>query len=121
VQIDTATPEDSIVLIYDGLRRLVDLATAALAARNYYEVSQNVGKAQRVLSELSLALNHDAGEIAANLEKLYEYWGWRLGEGLIHKEAGAFSEVSAALGEFREAWAGAARQTRAQRALRANA
>jgi flagellin-specific chaperone FliS len=50
VQIDTATPEDSIVLIYDGLRRLVDLATAALAARNYYEVSLNVGKAQRVLS-----------------------------------------------------------------------
>lgn len=119
-QLDTAGLEDSIPLLYDGARRFVDQAQVALEAGDYFQVSQNTGKAQRILSELAASLNMDAGGIAANLYQLYDYWVWRLGQGLIQKNPDAFREVSAALGDMRDAWADAARQVRAQRSLRAH-
>lgn len=115
-QLDTVGPEDSVALVYDGARRLVDQALAALEAKNYEEVGRKTGKAQLVLSELRASINFDAGEMAQNLSKLYEYWGWRLSEGLIRKDPTAFQEVSQVLSEMRDAWADAARQLRTQRA-----
>lgn len=117
-QMETIGPEDSVALVYDGARRSVDLALAALEAKNYEEVSRHTGKAQLIFSELMATLNFDAGEMAQNLFRLYEYWGWRLSEGLIHRDPEPFREVSKILGEMRDAWADAARQMRAQRAVR---
>lgn len=119
-QLDTSGPEDSVALIYDGTRRFVDQALLALQAKDYAQVSHYVGKAQQILGELAANLNHDA-EISKNLAQLYEYWTWRLGQGLIKQDPEAFKEVSAVLADMRDAWADAARQVRVQRAaLRAH-
>lgn len=117
-QVETVSPEDQIVLLYEGAKRFIDRAVMALEAQEYRDVSLNVGKAQQILAELSGALNFEAGEIAENLYRLYEYWSWRLSQGLIKKEVGALKEVSAAVGDMTEAWAEAARQVRTQRATR---
>ncbi|HWI53238.1 MAG TPA: flagellar export chaperone FliS [Symbiobacteriaceae bacterium] len=119
VQLDVASPEDSVALLYDGIRRFVDQALLALQAGKLEQVSYNVGKAQQILGEMSACLNFEV-EISKNLYQLYEYWSWRLGQGLIKQEPAAFQEVSAVLADMREAWADAARQVRAQRALRAH-
>jgi flagellar protein FliS len=118
LQQEATTPEDSVALVYDGARLLVDQALAALEAKNYEAMSLHTGKAQMVFSELTASLNFDAGEIAKNLSQLYEYWGWRLSQGLIHKDPAPFREVSQVLSEMRDAWADAARQMRMQRAVR---
>jgi flagellar protein FliS len=81
LQQEATTPEDSVALVYDGARLLVDQALAALEAKNYEAMSLHTGKAQMVFSELTASLNFDAGEIAKNLSQLYEYWGWRLSQG----------------------------------------
>lgn len=114
-QAETVPPEDRVALLYDGTRRFVDRALRALEREDYEEVSRNVGKAQRILEELSAALNFEAGQIAENLFLLYDYWSWRLGQGLIHKDPSAFREVSAALADMHEAWVEAAKAVRAQR------
>jgi len=119
-QVETSSPEDLIVLLYDGARRFVDQAAAALAARQYEQVTVNTAKAQRILEELTVTLNDDAGEIAANLRQLYDYWMWRLSQGLIKQDPAAFAEVSNYLSDFREVWAEAARKVRAERALSAH-
>lgn len=112
---ETVGPEEAIVLLYDGARRFVDQALKALETGNYEAVSRFTGKAQTIFTELSCALNLEAGEIATNLSQLYEYWNWRLGQGLMHRDPEPFREVSKVVGEMREAWADAARQVRAQR------
>lgn len=117
--IDTVGPEDSVALVYDGARRFVDKALAALEAGDYYAVSLNTGKAQQVIAELSVAINFDAAEMAENLFQLYDYWNWRLHDGLTRKDPEPFREVSAVLAEMREAWAEAARQMRVRRAAHA--
>lgn len=116
-QVETAGPEDLVVQLYDGARRFTDKALLALEERQYEAVSLYTGRAQRILEELSVTLNHDAGDIAQNLWRLYDYWMWRLGQGLMHQEPQAYREVSAALLDMREVWADAARQVRAQRGV----
>lgn len=115
-QAETVAPEDQISLLYEGAQRFIDKAAAALEQERYTEVSENVGKAQRIFAELSSALNPEAGEIAANLARLYEYWNWRLSQGLIRKDVSALREVSATVGDMASAWAEAARQVRIERA-----
>lgn len=117
-QVNTVPPEEQIVLLYEGAQRFIDRAAQALEAKDYAAVSLNVGKAQQIFAELAASLNFHAGEIAHNLNRLYEYWSWRLSEGLIHKDVQAFREVSAAVGDMAAAWAQAAKQVRAQRGVR---
>ena len=114
-QVETLAPEDQVVVLYEGAQRFIDRADLALEEGNLPEVSVNVGKAQQIFAELSASLNFEAGEISRNLQRLYEYWSWRLSQGLIKKDAEAFREVSATVGDMAGAWAEAARQVRAQR------
>lgn len=118
IQAETVPPEDRVALLYDGARRFVDQALQALQAENHAEVSHYAGKAQRILEELSGALNFEAGEMAENLFLLYEYWTWRLGQGVVKRDPEAFKEVSAALMDMHGAWVEAAKQIRAQRGAR---
>lgn len=114
-QVETLAPEDRVALLYEGAQRFIEKAAVALENGRYPEVSENVGKAQQIFAELTASLNFDAGEIAKNLERLYEYWSWRLSQGLINKDIEAFREVSATVGDLAGAWAEAAKQVRAQR------
>ncbi|MFZ5826807.1 MAG: flagellar export chaperone FliS [Bacillota bacterium] len=117
-QVETVSPEDQIVLLYEGAKRYIDRAVLALEAQEYRDVSTNIGKAQQIFAELSAALNFEAGEIAENLYRLYDYWSWRLSQGLIKKDLAALREVSAAVGDMTEAWAEAARKVRVERGVR---
>lgn len=114
-EVETASPEEAIVLLYDGARRFIDQALKALEEGDYATVSRYTGKAQAIFTELTCALNLEAGPIAGNLAQLYDYWNWRLGQGMMHKDPEAFREISAVVGDLREAWAEAVRQVRAQR------
>ncbi|HWI63605.1 MAG TPA: flagellar export chaperone FliS [Symbiobacteriaceae bacterium] len=117
LQVATSSREDLVAMLYDGARRFTDLARVALQAKQYEQVAVNVGKAQRILTELSVTLNFEVGgEMARNLEKLYEYWSWRLGQGLMHKDGKCFDEVSAVLSDMHEVWVEAAKQVKASRA-----
>jgi len=118
IQAETVPPEDRVALLYDGARRFVDQAQHALEVGNHGDVSLFAGKAQRILEELSGALNFEAGEMAENLFLLYEYWTWRLGQGVVKQEVEAFKEVSTALTDMHGAWVEAAKQIRAQRGAR---
>lgn len=115
-QVETASMEDSVALLYDGARRFVDKALVALGAEDYAEVARQTAKAQQILEELQLSLRMDAGPIAHELSRLYDYWIWRLGQGLLRKDPIAFEEVSTVLADMQEAWAQAASQMRALRA-----
>jgi len=119
-QVETVAPEDQVAMLYEGARRFIDRAAVSLEAGNFLAVSENVGKAQRIFAELRTSLNMEAGEIAQNLSRLYEFWSWQLTQGLLKKDAEAFREVSAMVADLAESWAEAARQIRAERGARAS-
>lgn len=108
--IQTAPPEQLIVMLYDGAIR--SLEQAKLALQSGKDPSEAIAKAQDIFAELAASLNLSAGEIAGNLAQLYNFWIQRLFQAQIHREATMVDEVNTMARDLREAWATIAAQQR---------
>lgn len=104
-QVQTASQRTLIIMLYDGAIRFSRQAQAAMAARDFEAVNTALLRAQDIVTELALTLDHGAGEIAANLFRIYEYVHRRLVEANVHKDAAPIDEVLRLLSMLREAWA----------------
>jgi len=116
VQVQTAPPENLVLMLYDGAIRFATQAKADLAAGNREAAHNNLTRAQDIMGELMGSLNMELGEIAENLFSLYEYMQYRLIEANIKRSAGHIDEVLQMLRELRQAWAEAVREYRGQSA-----
>lgn len=108
--IQTAPPEQLIVMLYDGAIRSLEQAKLALQAGK--DPAEAIAKAQDIFAELAASLNLNAGEIAGNLTQLYDFWIRRLFQAQIHREAPMVDEVTTMVRDLREAWATVAAQQR---------
>lgn len=104
-QVQTATPERLVVMLYDGALANAEQGIKALEVKDWEKAHHLIGKAQEMVVELMAALNLDTGEIARNLYKIYEYVRGRLVEANVRKEPAPLREVITLLGELKEAWA----------------
>ena len=72
--IGTMSPEKIIVMLYERVVRDLEQAQEAFARGDRREVTRLVLHSQSIISELRGALDHGAGgEVAANLENLYDW------------------------------------------------
>lgn len=102
----TASPLDLVIMLYDGAIRFLEQAKKAMAASDYSRQNENLTKAQRIITELSVCLDLDrGGELARNLMSLYIYMNNRLAEANISDDQSALDEVAGNMRELREAWA----------------
>ena len=106
----TASPGLLVLMLYDGALRFLAQAHVALEAdkddwHRFEVINRNIQKAQNIIAELKGTLNHDAGgEVAANLDRLYEYYIRRLHEANFKKDVNPVIEVEGLLGELRDGW-----------------
>jgi flagellar protein FliS len=77
-QIKTASQGKLVVILYDGLLRFIDLALENLPKKKYDLVNNNIIRAQDILSELSIALNMEAGDISQRLLSIYSFLNMKL-------------------------------------------
>lgn len=101
----TADPKRLVIMCYDGAIRNLKIAKESCGAGKYESKAKAVQKAQDIISELMHALNFEkGGQIAKNLEALYNYMQRRLLDAEVHKDIEAFDEVGGILKELRGAW-----------------
>ena len=106
----TASPGLLVLMLYDGALRFLAQAHVALEAdkddwHRFEVINRNLQKTQNIIAELQGTLNHDAGgEVAANLDRLYEYYIRRLHEANFKKDVNPVIEVEGLLGELRDGW-----------------
>lgn len=63
-----------IVLLYERIMTDLEAARRAIEDENRIEMTRQVNHSQRIISELRSALDHSiGGEIAANLDSLYNF------------------------------------------------
>ena len=110
VAIQTASPGQLILMLYDGAVRFLEQARAGFSFEDPLEFNQticnNVLRAQAIINELNYSLNMDAGgDHAANLRRLYNYFDQRLDESNLKKTPEGIEEVTARLRVLRDAWA----------------
>lgn len=108
--IQTAPPEQLVVMLYDGAIRFLEQAKTGLHEGK--DVAEPLSKAQDIIVELASSLNRTAGEVADNLARLYDFWIQWLLQAQIRRDAAKVDEVLGMVRELREAWATIAMQQR---------
>jgi flagellar protein FliS len=103
-QIQTSDQGRLILMCYDGTISFLKQAQKAHEEKNYGTRDELLTRAQNVLWELNNSLNFEAGEIAHNLDSLYNYMIRRILEAQYQSRIEAVNEVIAYLQELSEAW-----------------
>lgn len=117
-QIETATPERILVMLYEGAIKFLNLAAQALDDKQWETSHRNILKAEAILLELMSVLDMDiGGELATNLFNLYDYMYRLLVKANIDHQSAGIREVIGLLDNLRTAWdevAGVVGQMRAE-------
>lgn len=103
----SATPHRLIVMLFDGARAAISRAKFNMDQGNIAAKGDAVSKAIDIIENgLRAVLDHEAGgEVAGNLERLYEYMTRRLMLANVRNDVGMLDEVDALLQNLAAAWA----------------
>ncbi len=104
----TATPEQLVVMLYDGARRFLGQATVAMRAGDVENSHLKLRRAEAIIAHLQETLDHDQGEVAGRLQAIYLFCGRHLNEARIQRDPQKIEEVDSLLGELRSAWSAVA-------------
>jgi flagellar protein FliS len=104
-QVQTASPEQILIMLYDGAIRFLNQAKVHIQNKNIEQSHVNIVKAQRILTEFMSSLDMDlGGDMAKNLFNLYEYLHYRLVQANIKKDLEAIDEVLEHLRSLKGTW-----------------
>ncbi len=106
--VKTANQGQIIVMLYDEAVKQLDYAKRLLENRTKEldKVNDAIGKAQDILTELTVSLDFEqGGEMAQNLFGLYMFFNNQLTQANIEKNAEQLGTVRGLLGDLRDAWA----------------
>ncbi|MFD1926889.1 flagellar export chaperone FliS [Sporosarcina siberiensis] len=101
--VNTSTPGELTLMLYNGCLKFIEQAKRALADGKIEEKNTAIQKAQAIISELMLTLDTKV-PVAANMLILYEFANSRLIDGNIKNDAALFDEASTIIMEFRDTW-----------------
>jgi flagellar protein FliS len=94
-----------MVMLYDGARRFLHQGAVAMAASDI-ELSHNkLRRAELIIMHLNDTLDLEAGDLALNLRSVYVFCQQHLLTARLERDPAKVEEVSALLGQLRDAWA----------------
>lgn len=104
--VSAASPHKLIVMLYDGALVSILNASANMKSGNVAAKGAAISKAINIIDNgLRAALDKKVGgEIAQNLDALYEYISARLFKANLENDAAILDEAHALLSDLRDAW-----------------
>ncbi|HLG30676.1 MAG TPA: flagellar export chaperone FliS [Candidatus Brocadiales bacterium] len=104
-QVESATPGMLVVMLYDGAIKFLNTYKRKVDTNAFAEAFNLKMKAQNIIYELSASLNMEAGDVAHNLYRVYDYMMDKLiSVDVLAKEVETVDEVIGLLAELRDAW-----------------
>lgn len=106
----TASPGQLVLLMYDGALRFITQAQSGFqlptdSAQRYETINTGIIRASAVIRELQSNLDFTAGgELARNLDRLYDYHLERLMHSNLRKDETALAEVEGLIRTLRDGW-----------------
>jgi len=99
---ETAGPAQLVLMLYDGALSAV---ARARQAHDLQTINRELLRAQDIVTELSVTLDHErGGPMAGNLAALYQFCLDRLVEANVNKDVDDLDAVSSLLQGVRDAW-----------------
>lgn len=104
--VSQADPHQLVQMLFEGLQHNIGAARAALARDDIKAKCQHVVTAVRILEEgLKGSLNlAEGGEVARNLERVYDYCIMRLTQANVRNDEAIFQEVSDVIAPVADGW-----------------
>lgn len=103
--VKTASPEQLLIMLYDGAIRFVRQAREALVDGESLRKRELISRALAIISEFSNTLDREVGgEIAENLDALYAYMMQELTQANLTDDTGRLEVVEGLLVELRTTW-----------------
>ena len=113
--IETASPERILIMLYDGALRFIRQARQGMKDQELKPKLEGISRSIDILNELSNTLDFDkGGEVASNLQRIYDFMVFHLGNANLQKKIEPVKEVHDMMVELREAWESAADQEPAE-------
>lgn len=101
--VQTSNPAQLVIMLYDGAIRFIRASMKGLEEKNLEQVNVNLGKAQKIISELMSTLNQEV-EVSKSLYSLYEYMNHLLIQANIEKSLEPAQEALEMLTDLRDTW-----------------
>lgn len=109
--VETASPAQIVVKLYDGAMKFMRQAQAAISSREYAKKGTALRKAHAIISELQATLRSEhAPELCESLDRLYEYVLFQITETNRTGKPELLDPAIRVLEELRSAWAEVAKQ-----------
>ena len=100
-----ADPHQLVRMLLDGALGKIAVAKGMMSRREIAKKGEVIGQAISIVGGLRSSLDMSAGgDIAANLDNLYEYMERRLLESNVNNDTGILDEVASLLREIKSAW-----------------
>ena len=104
-EVETATPEKVLILLYDGAIQFLNKAIVAIDEKNHQETYNNIVGAERILLEFMNTIDFEqGGDFAVRLNALYQYFYNQLVEANMKKNKEIVQEVLKFLVDLRLTW-----------------
>ena len=104
--VQSRTPMEIVVLLYDGALRFLGQARAAMAAGDLVTKRDALSRGLAIVTELQGMLNmQEGGEIAASLDALYTYIHGCCLDANVKRDPARLDEALRLLTTLRSAWA----------------
>jgi flagellar secretion chaperone FliS len=104
-QVQSRTPLELVVMLYDGALQSLSGARDAIERGNIPARRDAISRALSIISELQSTLNlEEGGTVAASLDELYEFSSRRLLDAAMKNDVTPIDEVSRVFTTLRNAW-----------------
>ncbi|MFN8132428.1 MAG: flagellar export chaperone FliS [Solirubrobacteraceae bacterium] len=100
----TASPEQLVVMLYDGARRFLLQAGQAMQDGDYAAGNRRLQRAEAIIDELLATLDLSTGAVAEQLQAIYLFCRRQTMEARVERDPKRLEQVSELLGELRDAW-----------------
>lgn len=102
-KIQTASPAELTLMLYDGAIKFCNIAITAVENREIEKAHNNITKVEDIILEFKSTLNHKY-PIAEEFDKIYDYLNNRLIQANIKKDKEILQEVLGHLHTLRDTW-----------------
>jgi len=101
----TATPEQLVVMLYDGANRFLTQSAIAMRDGRAGLAGEKLRRAEAIIDELLATLDMSVGEIASRLQALYVFFKEHLSAARLELEPEKIDDVARFMRDLRGSWA----------------
>ncbi len=102
-KIETASPAELTLMLYDGAIKFCNIAMDAIEKKNYEKANTNIQKARKIIVELKSTLDHKY-PVADDFDLIYDYIFQKLVEANVKKDTEVLEEALNQIRDMRNIW-----------------